>query len=437
MLDVIETSPEVVRQRRFHPAWWVAAVAFVALLGAAAFRSVPGVLMNPLHHEFGWPHSTISLAVSLNLLLYGLTAPFAAALMARFGIRVVTVCALLLVAAGSGLTVFMTASWQLVLCWGLLVGLGTGSMALAFVSTVVDRWFVARRGLVSGVLTAASATGQLVFLPLVAHLAGAYGWRSASLLVTAAALAIVPLVWLLLRDRPADVGVLAYGASEPLPEPRTGNAAAAALTALRDAARTPAFWLLAAAFAICGASTNGLVNTHFVPAAHDHGMPQTTAAGLLAVIGVFDVAGTVLSGWLTDRFNPRILLAVYYTLRGASLFVLPQLFAPTPGAQMVLFVVFYGLDWIATVPPTMALCREHFGERASVVFGWVFASHQIGAAAIASIAGVVRDQFGDYAAAWYGAGLLCLLATAFSLSVRKARPAPPSEPDRERAATGR
>ncbi|GAA2802689.1 MFS transporter [Saccharopolyspora taberi] len=416
---MIATATKV--RPRIHPAWWVAAVAFVALLGAAAFRSAPGVLLNPLHEEFGWSHATISLAVSVNLLLYGLTAPFAAALMVRFGIRRVVVFALVLVAAGSGLTVFMTASWQLVFCWGLLVGLGTGSMALAFVSTVIDRWFLARRGLVSGVLTAASATGQLVFLPVVAMLNDAYGWRAASLVVTAAALAIVPLVLLLLRDRPSDVGVFRYGATEAEPEPETTGEPPhrVALAALRDGARTPTFWLLAGAFAICGASTNGLINTHFVPAAHDHGMPTTTAAGLLVVVGVLDVVGTVLSGWLTDRVNPRILLAVYYTLRGASLFVLPQLFAPTPGAEMILFVVFYGLDWIATVPPTMALCREHFGPRASVIFGWVFAAHQLGAAAIAGIAGLVRDHFGDYAAAFYGAGLLCLLATAFSVSVRR------------------
>ncbi|MER7080077.1 Sugar phosphate permease [Saccharopolyspora kobensis] len=410
--------------RRIHPAWWVAAVAFVALVGSAAFRSMPGVFMNPLHDEFGWPHSVISAAVSLNLLLYGVTAPFAAALMDRFGIRRITVFALVLIAAGSGFTVFMTASWQLVVCWGLLVGLGTGSMALAFVSTVVDRWFVARRGLVSGVLTAGSATGQLVFLPLAAVLVDEFGWRIASLTIAGTALLVALLVLLVMRERPADLGTTAFGATGEEPEPvrASGNPAANALRALREAARTRAFWLLAGGFAICGASTNGLVNTHFVPAAHDHGMPTTTAAGLLAVIGVFDVAGTVLSGWLTDKVNPRILLAVYYTLRGISLFVLPQLFAPSVGANMVLFVVFYGLDWVATVPPTMALCREHFGPRASVVFGWVFASHQIGAAAVATIAGVVRDQFGDYAAAWYGAGLLCLLATAFSVSIRRRAP---------------
>ncbi|WP_246537696.1 MFS transporter [Saccharopolyspora endophytica] len=413
---------------RVHPAWSIAVVAFIALVGAAAFRSAPGVLMDPLHREFGWPHGLISAAVSLNLLLFGLTAPFAAALMVRFGVRRVTTSALLLVGVGSGLTVFMTEPWQLILCWGLLVGLGTGSMALAFVSTVVDRWFVARRGLVSGVLTAGSATGQLVFLPVEAMLVESRGWRAASLTITTAALLVAVIVWLVMREHPRDLGVSAYGATgdEPEPSQERGNPAVIAVRTLAEAARTPAFWLLAGGFAICGASTNGLVNTHFVPAAHDHGMPTTMAAGLLALIGVFDVLGTVASGYLTDKINPRVLLAVYYTLRGASLFVLPQLFAPTPGAEMVMFVVFYGLDWVATVPPTMALCREHFGPKASVVFGWVFASHQVGAAAVAGGAGLIRDHFGDYALAWYGSGLLCLLATAFSVSIRRNAPRRPA-----------
>ncbi|MFC7343750.1 MFS transporter [Saccharopolyspora griseoalba] len=423
--------------RRMHPAWWIAAVSFVALFGAAAFRSAPGVLMDPLYEEFGWSHGLISTAVSLNLLLFGVTAPFAAALMARFGVRRVTTAALVLVAAGSGLTVLMTASWQLIVCWGLLIGLGTGSMALAFVSTIVDRWFVARRGLVSGLLTAASATGQLVFLPLAAVLAERFGWRAASLVIAAAALLVAALVALVMREYPRDLGVSAYGATGDEPEvaPQRGNPALLAIGALREAARRPVFWLLAGSFAICGASTNGLVNTHFVPAAQDHGMPPTTAASLLAIIGVFDVVGTVASGWLTDKINPRVLLVAYYVLRGASLFVLPQLFGPVAGPDMVLFVVFYGLDWVATVPPTMALCREHFGARASVVFGWVFASHQIGAAAIAGIAGLVRDHFGDYAPAWYAAGLLCALAALFSASIPRATPSPAAPPEAVR--TGR
>ncbi|MEW2381494.1 MFS transporter [Micromonospora sp. NPDC047707] len=409
-----------------HPAWTVAAVAFVALVGAAGFRATPSVLLHPLHAEFRWPLATISAAVSVNLLLYGLTAPFAAALMDRFGIRRVVAVALLLVAAGSGLTVFMTASWQLVLCWGVLVGLGTGSMALAFVATVTGRWFVHRRGLVTGVLTAGGAAGQLVFLPLMAVLVAEHGWRVAALVVAAAALAVVPLVAWLLREHPADVGLPAYGAAEVVPPtPPAGGAAARAVSVLAQAARTRPFWLLAGGFAICGATTNGLVGTHFVPAAHDHGMPQTTAAGLLALVGLFDIAGTIASGWLTDRVDGRVLLGVYYALRGGSLLVLPGLFAATAEPSMLVFVIFYGLDWVATVPPTVALCREYFGDSGPVVFGWVFAAHQVGAAIAATGAGLVRDQLGSYALAWYVAGALSIGAAVLSLLLRRRRVAPP------------
>ncbi|SFL33481.1 MFS transporter [Geodermatophilus ruber] len=425
--------------RRIHPAWWVAAVTFVALVGAAAFRAVPGVLIEPLRAEFGWSVSVISAAVALNMALYGLTAPFAAALMERFGIRRVVVAALLVTAAGSGLTVFMTASWQLVLLWGLLVGLGTGSMALSLVATVTGRWFVARRGLVSGILTAGGATGQLVFLPLVARADEEWGWRSASLGTTAAALAAVPLVLWLLRDRPRDLGVAPYGGTpaDDVDPVRTG-AARTALRGLVEAARRRPFWLLAGGFFICGVSTNGLVQPHFIPAAHDHGMPVTTAAGLLAVVGVFDIVGTVLSGWLTDRVDPRMLLLAYYGLRGLSLFLLPPLFGPDLHASMIAFIVFYGLDWVATVPPTLALCREHFGARAPIVFGWVFAAHQIGSAVAAFGGGVIRDVTGSYDLAWFGAGALCFLAAAMSISIRR-RPAAvgtahPADPEEAAAA---
>ncbi|MDQ2587435.1 MFS transporter [Saccharothrix yanglingensis] len=406
-------------------AWVVAGVAFVALVGAAAFRATPGALIQPLREEFGWSTGTIGLAVSVNLLLFGLTAPFAAALMERFGVRRVVASALALVAVGSGLTVFMTTAWQLVLFWGVLVGLGTGSMALAFVATVTGRWFVKHRGLVTGVLTAGGATGQLVFLPVVATLSESSGWRTASLVVSAAALAVVPLVLLLLREHPADVGIPPYGGTEVVPVPATGpGAARRAIGALTSAARTGPFWFLAAGFAICGATTNGLVGTHFIPAAHDHGMPTTTAAGLLALVGVFDIAGTVLSGWLTDRVDSRVLLAVYYALRGASLLVLPQLFHDSVHPSMLVFIIFYGLDWVATVPPTVALCREVFGLSAPVVFGWVFASHQIGAAFAATAAGLTRDHLGDYAPAWYVAGALSIGAAFLSMKVRGRRPEP-------------
>ena len=406
--------------RRIHPAWWAAGATFLALLGAAAFRATPSVMIEPLRAEFGWSIGTISLALSLNLALFGITAPFAAALMERFGVRRVVSVALLMVAAGSGLTVFMTAAWQLVLLWGVIVGLGTGSMALALVATVVGRWFVARRGLVSGVLTAASATGQLIFLPTIAGIVAADGWRTASLTISACALAVVPVVLFCLRERPADVGEPPYGgtADDVVAPVRTG-AARLAIGALVRASRVRTFWLLAGGFFVCGATTNGLVQTHFMPAAHDHGMPPTAAATLLALVGVFDLVGTIGSGWLTDRFDPRILLGAYYGLRGVSLALLVPLFAADLGGGMLAFVIFYGLDWVATVPPTMALAREAFGASAPVGFGWIFASHQLGAACAALAAGLVRDSLGSYDVAWLGGAALCVVGAVLSLSISR------------------
>ncbi|MEU8237662.1 MFS transporter [Actinoplanes missouriensis] len=414
-LDRWSRIPQNPGVRRIHPAWTVAAVTFIALIGAAGFRATPSVLLQPLHDEFGWSLGTISAAVSVNLLLYGLTAPFAAALMDRFGIRRVAAAALLLVSAGSGLTLWMSQSWQLMLCWGVLVGLGTGSLALGFVATITGRWFVKHRGLVTGVLTAGGATGNLIFLPVLSRIAESDGWRTAALTVSVAALLVVPLIYWRLRDFPSDLGVTAYGGvgASKVDQPR--GAARTALRGLRDAARTRAFWLLAGGFAICGATTNGLVGTHFIPAAHDHGMPQTTAAGLLALVGVFDIVGTIASGWLTDRVDSRILLGGYYFLRGLSLLVLPSILAATAHPSMLVFILFYGLDWVATVPPTVTLCREYFGAAGPIVFGWVFASHQFGAAIAATAAGLVRDQLGAYTMAWYGAGALAILASVLSL----------------------
>ncbi|MFE4838025.1 MFS transporter [Arthrobacter sp. NPDC056691] len=425
-----------------HPAWAVAAVAFLALVGAAGFRAAPGVLMVPLQQEFGWSTTVLSAAVSINLVLFGLTAPFAAALMERFGVRSVTAVALGLIGAGSALTVLVNQSWQILLTWGLLIGLGTGSMALVFAATIANTWFTKSRGLVIGILTAGSAAGQLVFLPFIALLAQDPGWRQASLLIAAGALAVVPLVLKFLKNSPADVGALPYGAEEPsgataegaapagkteavpagkteaAPEPRR-NAAVRALQVLRTASRNRTFWALAAGFAICGATTNGLIGTHFIPSAHDHGMPETTADGLLAVVGIFDILGTIASGWLTDRYNPRILLAVYYQFRGIGLLVLPLLLGSSVQPSMIVFVVIYGLDWVATVPPTAAICRQVFGADGSVVFGWVFAAHQLGAAAAALAAGAIRDATGHYTYAWLGAAAMCTIAAVISATIRK------------------
>jgi MFS family permease len=416
-------APSARHSPRIHPAWWVAAVAFLTAIGAAGFRSTPGVLIEPLHDEFGWPLGLIGTAVSVNLVLFGLTAPFSAALMERLGVRRVVAAALVLVSLGSLLPIWMTSSWQLILSWGVLVGLGTGTMSMSLVATVTGRWFVKRRGLVTGVLTAAGATGQLVFLPGLAWLAQNHGWRSAAIATAAVSVAVVPVVLWRFHSHPRDLGVAAYGAPEGTPvtpaPPPAGNPALVAIRTLREASRHGVFWLLVGSFAVCGMSTNGLVGTHFIPAAHDHGMPMTTAAGLLALVGVFDIVGTIFSGWLTDRVDARFLLAVYYTLRGASLFLLPSLFSDRMHVNMLAFVLFYGLDWVATIPPTMALCRIAFGERAPVVFGWVFASHQIGAAIAAAGAGMIRDQLGTYDLAWYAAGALCVVAASLCASIRR------------------
>jgi len=412
---------------RVHYAWVVAGVAFATLVAAAAFRAAPGPLMVPLH-EGGWSIVTMSAAVSVNLVLYGLTAPFAAALMERFGLRRVVSIGLLLIAAGSGLSVLARAAWQLVLTWGVLIGLGTGSMALVFAATVANAWFVKRRGLVMGILTAGGAAGQLVFLPVVAYLVEATSWKIASLLIAAAAVAVLPLVVVLLRDRPADLGLAPYGGDRLVTPPRSvrGNAADLALAALRQAARTKPFWALAGAFAICGATTNGLIGIHFIPSAHDHGMATTTAAGLLMLVGVFDIVGTVASGWLTDRIDPRWLLLAYYSFRGVGLLLLPWLLADSVHPSMVVFIVVYGLDWVATVPPTVVLCRRLFGEQGTIVFGWVFASHQLGAAAAALTAGIIRDSFGTYTYAWFGGAALCALAAALSIGLRRHHDVPPA-----------
>ena len=396
-----------------HYAWVVAAVTFVTLIGSSGFRSTPGVLIVPLEQAFGWSRATISLAVSVNLLLFGFAGPFAAAAMARFGIRAVVAVALLAVATGSALTVVMTAPWQLIALWGVVVGTGTGAMASVLAATVATRWFVARRGLVTGALTAASATGQLIFLPLLAHLAVHQGWRSASIAVSVGAVAVLPLVLIFLRNSPAAVGQRPYGApvdAPIIPPPPVVNPVGEAFAALREAAHSRSFWLLAGSFAICGASTNGLIGTHLIPAAHDHGIPETTAAGMLALIGVFDVTGTVASGWLTDRMDPRRLLLWYYGLRGIALLVLAPALG-SAGVGLLGFIIVYGLDWVATVPPTVALATQVFGrDRGPVVFGWIFAAHQFGAAVAAWAAAAVRTATGDYLIAFVTAAALCGVA---------------------------
>ena len=404
-------------ERKIHPAWIAAIITFFTLIATSGFRSAPSVLMIPLEDAFGWGRDQISLAISINVLLFGLTAPFAAALMDRFGIRKVVMCALTTVGLGAASTILMTQPWHLVVLWGVVVGIGTGSMALVFAATIANRWFITNRGLVIGILTAASATGQLIFLPGLSALAADHGWKAISITVAMGAFVMVPVIAIFLRERPSDIGMKPYGAPMNWVEPprNTANAAVVAIDTLKSAMKVRNFWFLTGSFFVCGLSTSGLIGTHFIPAAHDHGMGQVAAASLLALVGVFDVVGTLASGWLTDRIDPKKLLFFYYFLRGISLYLLPSILFTTVHASTLVFVIFYGLDWVATVPPTVILCRTVLGpERATVVYGWVFAAHQVGGSIAALGAGILRVQLGDYALAFYVSGFLCVI-TAFAV----------------------
>jgi predicted MFS family arabinose efflux permease len=410
------------KKKLLHPAWFAVGVTFITLAITAGFRSASSVLIIPLEEAFGWGREQVSLAIAINVLVYGLVAPFAAALMERFGIRRVVLSALLAVSIGAGLTIFMNAPWQLMALWGFVIGASTGSLALVFAATVANRWFVQKRGIVIGALTASSATGQLIFLPGLSHLAEMNGWKSVSLSITFVALALIPFVWLFLKERPQDAGVLPYGAPADWVEPAKSSmgAGALAIDTLKQASKKKDFWYLFGSFFVCGLSTNGLIGTHFIPAAHDHGMGMTTAASLLALVGVFDVVGTIASGWLTDKYDPRKLLFFYYGLRGLSLLLLPSILFATVHPSTLVFVIFYGLDWVATVPPTIMLCRTILGpERATVVYGWVFVAHQIGGAIAAFGAAVLRVQFGDYAIAFYISAAMCLITSYFVLQIAK------------------
>jgi sugar phosphate permease len=405
--------------RRLHPAWIVAACTFLVLLVAAGVRSVPGVLIVPLEAEFHWSRATISFAVAVNILLYGLAGPFAAAIIERFGLRRTISVALAMVATGVALTPLMRESWQLVLLWGVVVGSGSGVTALVLATTVASRWFSTRRGLVVGILTASTATGQLVFLPLLAHLNETIGWRAVSITIAGVAACLIIPVLAFMRDRPSDLGIPPYGGAAVIPRVRPSvNPAVRAMRALGTGLRSRDFWLLGGSFFVCGASTNGLIGTHLIPACVDNGIPEVMGASLLAAMGVFDLVGTTLSGWLSDRWDNRALLAWYYGLRGLSLLFLPFAFDPGLGyvgfgyAGLGMFAVFYGLDWIATVPPTVRLTARCFGEEnAPVMFGWIAATHQLGAATAAWSAGLVRVGTGSYMGAFMAAGTLCLVAS--------------------------
>lgn len=409
-----------------HYGWVIVAVTFLTMLVTAGAVGGPAVLLLSLQREFGWSTAEISSALAIRLVFFGLMGPFTASLMNSFGIRRVTLASLAIVIAGLGASLFMNELWHLILLWGVVAGFGTGLTALVLGATVATRWFTKRRGLVIGFLTASSATGQLVFMPLISWIADTHGWRGGILLLCALLAAAALLVALFMRNRPADLSLAPYGEDQPLPAAPAAPISlsgilASPLATLRDAMGTRVFWVLAFTFFICGMSTNGLIQPHLIPLCVDFGLPELQGAGLLALIGVFDFIGTIVSGWLSDRYDNRWLLFWYYGLRGLSLLYLPA--ADFTFLGLSLFAVFYGLDWVATVPPTVKLTAERFGrERANLVFGWVFAAHQLGAATAAYGAGLSRSTFDTYLPAFLSAGLLCLVAAAMAISVKKRNP---------------
>ena len=397
-------------------------VTFFTALVSAGTVGAPGVFIVPLQQEFGWTTAEVSSALSIRFILFGLMAPFAAALLNRYGLRNVTLSALLIVSSALVASLAMTQLWQLILLWGVVIGIGTGMTALVLGATIAARWFAARRGLVVGILTASVATGQLLFLPLLAAITERMGWRIALALICVMLGVAASAVLLLMRDRPGDVGLRPFGDddTQPLTPPLVskGPIVAAALGTLRDASRNRVFWILFMTFFICGASTNGLIQVHLIPMCIDYGIPQVQAASLLAAMGVFDFFGTIFSGWLSDRYDNRWLLFWYYGLRGLSLLLLP--FTDFSFYGLSLFAVFYGLDWIATVPPTVRLTAQRFGpERANLVFGWIFAGHQLGAGASAFAAGVSRTVLQTYLPAFFAAGALCVIAALIMLTISR------------------
>jgi MFS family permease len=415
--------------RDIHYGWAMLVLTFLTMLASAASMGMPGVLINPLEKQFGWDTATVSGPLALRLLLFGLMAPFSAALLQRFGVVRTIVGALVLIVAGLLAAGATTHIWQLWAAWGVALGIGSGLGGVVLGATVATRWFSKRRGLVIGLLTASNASGQLIFLPLAARLSDAYGWQAALVPATIACAVMAIALLLFGVERPSDLGLPPYGdlvVAPPLLRP-VGNPVQVAFRTLSQAMRVPVFWLLFGSFFICGTSTNGLVQTHFIPLCEDFGMTAVAGATVLTMMGAFDFFGTVGSGWLSDRIGPRTLLFWYYGLRGLSLLVLP--FLPFTLYGLSLFAVFYGLDWIATVPPTVRLATDNFGrERAPLIFGWVFTGHQIGAAFAAFAAGASRDALATYVPAFEAAGFACLVAALAMVVVRvgAARPVPVS-----------
>ncbi len=413
---------------RWHYAFVVAAVTFAVILVTAGVRAAPGALILPLQGEYAWSRGSISLAVALSILAYGLGAPIAGGLIDRFGPRRLAVSGCILIAAGLLPMLWMTQEWQLFLFWGVVVGIGTGAVGGVLGATVAARWFRSQRGLVIGLFAAASSMGQLIFLPSLVAVISTSGWRSAIAAMAVAVLVAAVPALILLRDRPADVGLQPYGDDGSAAAAEAELADAASGATLRQATRTRDFWLLAASFFVCGYTSNGLIGTHLIPHAVEHGFSPATAASAVGLMGMMNVIGTLASGWLTDRYDNRKLLAAYYTFRALSIAFLPVILAIP---ELFLFAIVYGLDWIATVPPTVNLTTRLYGRaHLGTIYGWIFFSHMVGAALAAFLGGVVHDALGDYSSMFLSAGLLGFIAAAMALRISVT-----GRPDRPPAAT--
>ncbi|MDF2874626.1 MAG: major Facilitator Superfamily protein [Sporomusa sp.] len=406
--------------KSIHYSWIILLTTFLTLILAAGIRSTPGVLIVPLEHYFGWSRTVISLALAINLLLYGLCGPFAAALMDLYGTRRIMALALLLIAVGTSLTTWMNAPWQMIALWGVVIGIGSGFLSPVLGTVVANRWFVTHRGLVVGIFSAAGSAGQLLFLPLFSKFLAVSTWQTVTGFISFAALSVMVVVSLIMRNKPGDIGLLPYGALHPadIANAKEANAFTAVFTGLKTAVSNKDFWLLTSSFFVCGATSSGLIGTHFIPACIDHGMSEVTAAGLLAFSGIFNLIGAMSSGWLSDRYDNRWLLFWFYILRGTSLAWLPfQFDAGT--TTLIIFVIVNGLDWIATLPPTIRLTTDIFGKQSGIIFGWMMVFHQLGAALATFSGGALHTLLGDYQWSFIAGGMLCFIACGLVIKIRK------------------
>jgi MFS family permease len=408
--------------KKIHFSWVILFISFFSIIVAGIIRSSSGVFIESFEQEFGWDRSVISLAFAIGLFLYGISGPFMAALIEVIGLKKMMVVSMSTLLAGIILTLFMEQSWHLIIIWGFIIGLGSGLFLTVLSPYVANRWFVKRRGLAVGILTASTATGQLILLPILAIVIKNYSWQWAIIFIMILCLIMLVIILLFMKSTPKEMGILPYGLEEELQDAdvQKRNPIVIAFQGLFEAIKVKEFWLLAGSFFICGLSTSGLIGTHFVSYCMSYGIPLVTAASMLSFMGVFDLIGTTLSGWLSDRFDNRWLLFWYYALRGASLVLLP--FALNEGSivLLVIFSVFYGLDWIATVPPTISISRQVFGtEKSGIVYGWIFASHQAGASVAAFSGGVIYKIFNSYTWAFFLAGIFCLLASLFVIVIKK------------------